>query len=137
MTRRTTSTKTSQLQAKVDPAKLTAEYTGRVSRAGIDTSGPQLLSCAAILYASQEAATASLPHVLQLNWAHLEQPGLGSNVCERSGERLFFQTMVRDFSGAVPIAVAEPAALCLSNCENMAELVQRHGGGSIVFYAIL
>ena len=76
---------------------------------------------------------APLPHVLQLNWAHLEEPDLGSSDCERKRGIFFFLALLRDFSGAVHIAVAERAALCLSSCANMEEFVKRHAEGFIVF----
>ena len=124
-------TNMSSLKNETDVHTVTSKYTGGGSR--VDTSGPQLLSCAAVLLATQEAATAPLPAVLQLNWARLEEPELGSNVCEKEGLRIFFQTTIRDFSGAVPVAVAEPAALCLSGCKSKDEFLQRHADCAIVF----
>ena len=50
----------SQLKNEVDVHTVTTEYTGSASRAAIDTSGPQLLSCAGVLFAIPELAVGDI-----------------------------------------------------------------------------
>ena len=60
----------SEIDAVQDAESLTADFVPSAPR--IDTSGPQLLSCAAILEAAAEATEALRPNCLELTWCHVD-----------------------------------------------------------------
>ena len=80
-----------------------------------------LLSCCALLQLASDDASVSLPQILQVNGMRLEEPEAGDSVVERTGSRLFFTTLARDFSCSCTVGVSEAAALSLSGLCTMAE----------------
>ena len=57
--------------------KLTTDF---VPTAKIETSGPQVMTCAAILNATAEATELEMPEVLQVNFARIDEPTTGQEV---------------------------------------------------------
>ena len=77
-------------------------------------TGEALLSCCAFLAMASEDPDATLPHLLQVNGMRLEEPESGDTVVDSKGQRLFFTTTARDFSGSCKVAVSQAAAFALS-----------------------
>ena len=121
----------SEIDAVQDAESLTADFVPSAPR--IDTSGPQLLSCAAILAATAEATEALLPNCLQLNWCHVEEPEMGSNIFEKTKTRIWYQTLLRDFSGSVAVSMSEKAALALSGLADAQEFASKHEEDAVAY----
>ena len=96
-------------------------------------TGDALLSCCAFLDMASEEPTAALPNLLQVNGMRLEEPELGDTVVESKGQRIFFTTTARDFSGSCKVAVSQAAALALSGLDDMSEFQQAHEARAISF----
>ena len=54
-------------------------------------SGPTPLSCAAFLDFTAESPDADIPELVQVMWAHLEEPEPETDVMHQSGERISFR----------------------------------------------
>ena len=63
----------------------------------------------------------------------LEEPEAGDSVVERTGARLFFTTLARDFSCSCTVGVSEGAALSLSGLRTVAEFQEAHATGTPSF----
>ena len=96
-------------------------------------TGEALLSCCAFLAMASEDPNATLPHLLQVNGMRLEEPEPGESVTETKGQRIFFTTTARDFSGSCKVAVSQAAALALSGLETMSDFQQAHDAREISF----
>eukprot|EP00959_Pyramimonas_sp_CCMP1952_P092289 1932194-Pyramimonas_sp.AAC.1 len=70
---------------------------------------------------ASEDPTATLPHLLQVNGVRLEELEPGDSVVESKGQRVFFITTARDFSGSCKVAVSLATAFALSGIDAMAE----------------
>ncbi len=81
---------------------------------------------APFLAMASEDPNATLPYLLQVNGMRLDEPELGEPVVENKGQRVFFTTTARDFSGSCKVAVSQVAALALSGLESMSEFQQAH-----------
>ena len=88
------------------------------------------MSCCALLQLASEDVSVSLPQLLQVNGMRLEEPEAGDSVVERTGARLFFTTLARDFSCSCTVGVSEAAALSLSGLGSMAEFQEAHATGT-------
>ena len=78
-----------------------------------------LLSCCAFLAMASDDPTATLPHLLQVNTMRLEEPEPDESVVESKGQRVFFTTTARDFSGSCNVAVSQAAAFALSGIDTI------------------
>ena len=96
-------------------------------------TGEALLSCCAFLSMASEDANADLPQLLQVNGMRVEEPESGDSVVESKGQRVFFTTTARDFSGSCKVAVSQAAALALSGLETMSEFQQAHEARTVSF----
>ena len=96
-------------------------------------SGDALLSCCAFLAMASEDPTANLPLLLQVNGMRLEEPEPGDSVVESKGQRVFFTTTARDFSGSCKVAVSQAAAFALSGIDAMSEFQKIHDERAISF----
>ena len=96
-------------------------------------TGDALLSCCAFLTMASEDPTATLPNLLQVNGMRVEEPEPGDSVVESKGQRIFFTTIARDFSGSCRVAVSQTAALALSGLDTMSEFQQAHEARAISF----
>ena len=96
-------------------------------------TGDALLSCCAFLAMASEDPQATLPHLLQVNGMRLEEPEPSDAVVESTGQRVFFTTTARDFSGSCKVAISQAAALALSGLDSMAEFQQFHEARAISF----
>ncbi len=92
-----------------------------------------LLSCCAFLAMASEDTKVELPQLLQVNGMRLEEPELGDPVVEGKGQRIFFTTTARDFSGSCKVAVSQQAALAMSGIETMADFQRAHEERMISF----
>ena len=110
--------------------KLTTDF---VPTAKIETSGPQVMTCAAILNATAEATELDMPEVMQVNFLQVEEPTTGQEVWEKTHTRIWFASTVRDFSGAVSLYVSEKAALQLSGLTSAEEFARVHATDALVF----
>jgi len=111
---------------------LTAVYEG--GAAAIDPTGPALVLTAAILEAMMDNSKALAPDTLcQIPWARLEEPEIGAAVLTRDGERVFFEAVLRDFSGSTKVWVTEAAALKLSGATDKAAFQEFHEGRGVQF----
>ena len=61
--------------------KLTTDF---VPTAKIETAGPQVMTCAAILNATAEATELEMPEVLQVNFVRIDEPTTGQEVWEKT-----------------------------------------------------
>ena len=105
-----------------------------VPTSSVDVSGEVTLSCAAVLEAMADAAAAMPPNFgFQLNWARVEEPTPGSKVLTNDEDRIFFTTLVRDFSGSTTTGINQPTALALSGAASKEEFVQQHEKGEVKF----
>ena len=96
-------------------------------------AGDALLSCCAFLELASEDPDANLPHLLQVNGMRLEEPEPSDSVVESRGQRVFFTTTARDFSGSCKVAVSQAAAFALSGVDSMAEFQKVHEARAISF----
>ena len=96
-------------------------------------TGEALLSCCAFLAMASEDPTATLPQLLQVNGMRLEEPEPADSVVESKGERVFFTTTARDFSGSCKVGVSQAAAFALSGIETMSEFQKIHEERAISF----
>ena len=96
-----------------------------------DVSGLQPLSCAAFLDFTSEEPKANMPEVMQLLWMHLEEPEVGYNIMENSGQRLWYLTKLRDVSGATNVGVSEKQALKLASVNTVEEFTCKHASGAL------
>ena len=96
-------------------------------------TGDALLSCCAFLEMASEDPTATLPLLLQVNGMRLEEPEPADSVVESKGERVFFTTTARDFSGSCKVAVSQAAAFALTGIDTMQEFKKVHDERAISF----
>ena len=100
----------------------------------LDVSGPQTLSCCGMLDFAAEAPEAEhMPEVVQVNWARIEEPGLGSEIVDKSRARIWFLTKMSDITGSVQVGIPERTALTLSNCQTKEEFEAVHSRGDLQF----
>ena len=94
------------------------------------------LSCARLLDSLVgdlgSVAQPAEPQLLQCNLVHLEAPA-AEPVVTKKGDRLFFKTTMRDFSGDVEVAVTQEAALALSGTASKEEFVELFEKGELQF----
>ena len=96
-------------------------------------TGDALLSCCAFLAMASEDPNATLPQLLQVNGMRLEEPESGDSVVESTGQRIFFTTTARDFTGSCKVGVSQATALALSGLDTMSEFQQAHEARAISF----
>ena len=97
-------------------------------------SGLQTFSCCAFLdFASELPKAEHLPEVVQINWARVDEPMRGTNILEKSKERIWLLTKVFVTSGSVKAAVPERVALALFPCASKEEFIQAHDAGQVQF----
>jgi hypothetical protein len=68
---------------------------------------------------------------VQINWARVEEPAVGSSVVAGHGG-IFFLTRLLDFSAATSVAVTEKAALSLSGCDR-STFLRLHAASQLSF----
>eukprot|EP00974_Lingulodinium_polyedra_P051351 4938801-Lingulodinium_polyedra.AAC.1 len=115
--------KQAELTAATNVESITTEFKAHEPR---DVSGPQTLSCTAFLDYTAKMPLADMPPVVQLMWIHIEEPEPDDEVCDSTGERIWFRTHVRDASGSVLVGVPQRNALSLASCVNKDEFKQKH-----------
>ena len=97
-------------------------------------SGTQPLSCCAFLDFALELPQAEhLPTVVQINWAKVDEPMRGTDIMDKSGQRIWFLTQMSDITGSVQVGVPERCALALANCTGKEEFIQAHKAGQLQF----
>ena len=95
-------------------AMLTAEWQPLLQKR--DVSGARPLSCCAVLGFSSELPQAEhLPTVVQINRARVDEPMRGTDIMDKSGQRIWFLTKLHDITGSVQVGVPERCALALAN----------------------
>lgn len=100
----------------------------------INVTGDVTLSCAAVLEAAADAPSAMPTNfVVQMNWARIEEPAAGAKVLTNDGDRIFFTTSIRDFSGCTTTGITEVVALALSGIQSKQEFVAQHQQGEVKF----
>lgn len=89
------------------------------------------LTCCALVegMAEADALGDQEPVLLQLNDVRMEMPS-GSVLTEKE-DRIWFQTTLRDWSGATSVGVSEGAALQISGLQDKDEFSRQHNAGSI------
>ncbi len=97
----------------------------------VDTSGDQPLSCCSIQAALSELAEDVPDRVKQLMCLQVDIPG--DEVLTKLQERIFFNTIARDFSGSLPLGVSEDAALVLAQVSTKEEFLEKHRENELVF----
>ena len=113
--------KASELRDATDLEMLSTAY--EPAHQARDVSGSQTLSCAAFLDFTSEAPHADLPEVLQLMWAHLEEPEPDTSVVDaKTGGRIWYRVVLRDISGACTAGVPQRCAFQLSGCDSLNEV---------------
>ena len=118
----------SELTADENITCLTSEFTPNSTK---DVSGPQVLSCAAILDYTRENTMVSVPDVMQLMWVHIDEPDAGDHIMDTSGQRIWYLTQLRDVSGATTVGMPERHALRLASCSSSAQFRSLHDGSSL------
>ena len=118
-----------------DREQLTAKHQGGWDPDHVSQvlTGDALLSCCAFLAMASDDPNATLPHLLQVNGMRLEEPEPSDAVVESTGQRVFFSTNARDFSGSCKVAISQAAALALSGLDSMSEFLQAHEARAISF----
>ena len=118
--------KADELQAATDTEKLTQVWEPNQSR---DVAGPVTLSCAAFLDFTKEIPEAAVPDVSQLMWVHIEEPAPEETIL--IGDRIWFQTQLRDNSGKMSVGVPLRSALELANVKDKDTFIERHAAGEL------
>ena len=120
-------TKTEELAAAVNIKSLTTGF----SINNRDVSGPQVLSCAALVDYTRDNEHAIIPDVVQVMWVHIEEPESGQSIMDTSGQRIWFLAQLRDASGATTVWIPERHALKLASCTSAAQFREAHEKDSI------
>ncbi len=107
----------------MDREQLTTAHAGTwdPDQASQILTGEALLSCCAFLAMASDDPNANLPLLLQVNGMRLEEPEPADSVVENTGERVFFTTTARDFSGSCKVGVSQAAAFALTGIDSMQE----------------
>jgi hypothetical protein len=118
-----------------DREQLTAKHQGEWDPDHVSQvlTGDALLSCCAFLAMASDDPNATLPHLLQVNGMRLDEPDPSDAVVESTGQRVFFSTNARDFSGSCKVGISQAAALALSGLDSMSEFLQAHEDRAISF----
>ena len=70
---------------------------------------------------------------MQINWARLDEPMRGTDILDKSWQRIWFLTKLSDITGSVQVAVLERIALALFTCTGKEEFIQAHEAGQLQF----
>ena len=101
------------LKATTDTEKLTQVLEPSETR---DASGPQTLSCAALMDYTTQPPEAAVPIVNQPMWVHIEEPEPAENIL--FGDRIWFKTRLRDNSGEGTVEIPQRTALELAKVQD-------------------
>ncbi len=89
------------------------------------------LTCAHLLESMAEDVADEAPVLLQDNWVSVEVPQ--GSVVTKNGERIWFQTTLRDLSGETEASVNQEAALQLTGCETKDGFQAKAASGDLRF----
>jgi len=118
------------LRAETNTHAITTPWEASQKR---DVSGTQPLSCCAFLDFTSESPEANMPEIVQINWAHVEEPQRDQQVIEKSGARVWFIGEMRDSSGSARVGISERIALQLSSCADKSEFEANHRESRVRF----
>jgi hypothetical protein len=121
--------KAEALKNAAGTCQLTSTWTPE--HAARDVSGSQPLSCAALLDFTSEQPTATMPSVVQILWAHVDEPEPEDQILEKSGQRLWYIASARDVSGAASLGVTEKCAFKLSSVAGLVDFQTKHQQGAL------
>ena len=107
---------------------MTSDWTPQQPR---DVSGLQPISCSAFLDFTTESPDAKMPSVVQVMWAHLEEPDPDMEVKDTTGERIWFRTPLRDATGSTPVGIPQKFALELANASTKEDFLSKHASGQL------
>jgi len=119
----------SVLTEATNTTMLTTEWAP--TQAARDVSGPTPLSCAAFLDFTAEMPDAGIPELVQVMWAHLEEPEPDTDVLHQSGERIWYRIQARDATGSVTVGVPQKTALQLAQCASKDQFLEKHKHGEL------
>ena len=127
-------TNSERLRCETDTHQITTPWEPSQTTQKRDVSGQQPLSCCAFLDFTAESPTAKMPEIVQVNWAHLEEPQRDQQVTDKkTGSRIWFIADMRDSSGAARVGIPERIALQLASCINKSEFETKHSQAVLHF----
>ena len=103
----------------------------QATEATFDVKAPQPLLCACFLKHIEKSNANAGPVTWQLCGCYLDIPT--TTIRAGDGARIFFPTVLRDFSGALDVGVTEPAALRLAGGLTPSEFEEAFNEGSLQF----
>ena len=106
------------------------ENTDYSQQPGIETTCRLFKS---IMRKTQLSSIESTETVWQINWARVEEPSPGAQIHTNNGERIWFQTTVRDCSAQINVYIREKAAMSLSGANSPQEFEQAFQDNNLWF----